>query len=147
MCIMKTILSRTLIVLAVVAAGRIGAQAVTQPAPRPVVDKAAESRQATRCATFYVLMSKLPSITAEEKDRLRLVIDGLGQIATWNGSTKEEVVAWAREFVGEASQSTNKPKSTFNQDQAKICEQFLASRGATLVPAQPAEKVAPARKD
>jgi hypothetical protein len=136
---MKPFLSCTLILLAVFAAGRIEAQ--------PVADKTAESRQSTRCATFYLLMSKVPTITAEERGRLDVLVDGLGQIAIWNGSTKEQVVGWAREFVSEASQSSQKPKSTFNQDQARICEQFLASHGATLVPAETGAKKAPARKD
>ena len=136
---MKTFLPRTLILLAVFAAGNIHAQ--------PVANKTAESRQATRCATFYLLMSKVPTISVDQKTQLDNLVDGLGQIATRNGATKEQIVAWAREFVGEASQSSRKPKSTFNQDQAKVCEQFLSRHGATPIPAEPAGTAAPVRKD
>jgi len=136
---MKTFLSRTLILLAVFAAGSVQAQ--------PAVNKSAESRQATRCATFYLLMSKVPTISVEQKTRLDDLVDGLGQIATVNGATKEQIVAWAREFVGEASQSSKKPKNTFNQDQAKVCEQFLSTHGATRIPAEPAAAAPPVKKD
>ena len=136
---MKPFLSCTLILLSTLPAGPTAAQA---PA-----NSSAESRQSTRCATFYLLMSKVPTLTPEQKSRLDNLVDGLGQIATSNGATKEQIVAWAREFVGEAAQASKQPNSSFNQDQARVCEKFLSTHGAMQIQPEPTPATAPTRKD
>ena len=119
---MKTFVTALFFLLAIFATPRLDAQAQ--------LSKPAESRQATRCAVFYLLMSKVPAITADEKSRLETLVDGVGKIATDNGATKEEIANWAREFMNESASAAKQPKSTFNADQAKACEAFLSTRGA-----------------
>ncbi|WP_155844895.1 hypothetical protein [Arenimonas oryziterrae] len=105
---------------------------------------AVESRQATRCAVFYLLMAKIPALS-NESARFNALVDRLGAIAVRNAATGEDIDRWAKEFMTEATTNAQLPASTFNQDQSGLCQSFLDSHAATApVPATAVAPVAPA---
>lgn len=129
---MKLLITTTIILIACLTAKPLHAQVD--------VSKTDEGRQATRCAVFYLLMSKVPAMAANDKTRLEGLVDGLARIANENGSTNEEMNSWAKEYMAEAVENSKKPDESFNQDQSKACELFLATHGATRIPASPSEE-------